>query len=175
VPCSASRVVPGAHRVVGPGTHRGSEPREVHTTRVKPQLHIAQSPESLHGLQRNFGNSWGTSWATSTSRESTRIAHNQKGIEDFNSLGQELEQHEKPPNRVRFKRDLGGKVTSQRGTRSSYMTPNKIPKKSSSKLGQKNHNMELRKSPQRRTGKAPHNLEEPRRTIYTYHEGSYKV
>jgi hypothetical protein len=32
VPCSASRVVPGAHRVVGPGTHRGSGPREVHTT-----------------------------------------------------------------------------------------------------------------------------------------------
>jgi hypothetical protein len=32
MPCSASRVVPGAHRVVGPGTHRGSGPREVHTT-----------------------------------------------------------------------------------------------------------------------------------------------
>jgi hypothetical protein len=32
VPCSASRVVPGAHRAVGPGTHRGSGPREVHTT-----------------------------------------------------------------------------------------------------------------------------------------------
>jgi hypothetical protein len=31
--CSASRVVPGAHRVVGPGTHRCSGPREVHTTR----------------------------------------------------------------------------------------------------------------------------------------------
>jgi hypothetical protein len=30
--CCASRVVPGAHRVVGPGTHRGSGPREVHTT-----------------------------------------------------------------------------------------------------------------------------------------------
>jgi hypothetical protein len=34
VPCSASRVVPGAHRVVGPGTHRGSGPREVHTTKT---------------------------------------------------------------------------------------------------------------------------------------------
>jgi hypothetical protein len=32
VPCSASQVVPGAHRVVGPGTHRGSGPREVHAT-----------------------------------------------------------------------------------------------------------------------------------------------
>jgi hypothetical protein len=35
VPCSASRVVPGAHRVVGPGTHRGSGPREVHTTVIQ--------------------------------------------------------------------------------------------------------------------------------------------
>jgi hypothetical protein len=32
VSCGTSRVVPGAHRVVGPGTHRGSGPREVHTT-----------------------------------------------------------------------------------------------------------------------------------------------
>jgi hypothetical protein len=32
VPCSASQVVTGAHRVVGPGTHQVSGPREVHTT-----------------------------------------------------------------------------------------------------------------------------------------------
>jgi hypothetical protein len=32
VPCGTSRVVPGAHRVVCLGTHRGSGPREVHTT-----------------------------------------------------------------------------------------------------------------------------------------------
>jgi hypothetical protein len=38
----------------------------------------ARSPESLHGLQRNVGNSWVTSWATSTSKESTQIAHNQE-------------------------------------------------------------------------------------------------
>jgi hypothetical protein len=55
------------------------------------------------------------------------------------------------------------------------VTPNKILKKLSSKLCQEKHNKELRKSPQRRTGKAPHNLEEPRRIIYTYQEGSYKV
>jgi hypothetical protein len=41
VPCSASRVVPGAHRVVGPGTHRGSGPREVHTTPVNPASNAA--------------------------------------------------------------------------------------------------------------------------------------
>jgi hypothetical protein len=32
VSCSSSRVVPGAHRVVGPSTHRSSGPRDVHTT-----------------------------------------------------------------------------------------------------------------------------------------------
>jgi hypothetical protein len=32
-----------------------------------------------------------------------------RGIEDFSSLGQELEQLEKPPNQVRFKGDLGAK------------------------------------------------------------------
>jgi hypothetical protein len=70
---------------------------------------------------------------------------------------------------------FGGKVTGQSGTKSSYVTPNKIPKKLSSKFRPENHHKELRKSPQRRTGKTTHNLEEPRRTIYTYHEGSYKV
>jgi hypothetical protein len=34
VPCGTSRVVPGAHRVVGSSTHRGSGPREVHTTPI---------------------------------------------------------------------------------------------------------------------------------------------
>jgi hypothetical protein len=46
VPRSASRVVPGAHRVVGPGTHRGSGPREVHTTlgsASKPSLKLCWS------------------------------------------------------------------------------------------------------------------------------------
>jgi hypothetical protein len=36
VPCNASRVVPGAHGVVGHGTHRGSGPKEVHTTPGAP-------------------------------------------------------------------------------------------------------------------------------------------
>jgi hypothetical protein len=47
------------------------------------------------------------------------------------------------------------------------VTPKKISEKSSSKLCQENHNKELRKSPQRRTGKAPLNLEEPRPSIHT--------
>jgi hypothetical protein len=46
---------------------------------------------------------------------------------------------------------FGAKVTSQRGTRSSYVTPTKDPKKSSSK----HHQQRVRKSTQRKTGKPP--------------------
>jgi hypothetical protein len=36
-----------------------------------------------------------------------------RGIEEIASLGQELAQLEKPPNRVRFNRDLGAKSPSK--------------------------------------------------------------
>jgi hypothetical protein len=64
--------------VVRPPPRRLDHPFQKTYPRVKPQLPIARSPETLHGLQRNFGNSWVTSWATSTSKESTRITHNQE-------------------------------------------------------------------------------------------------
>jgi hypothetical protein len=48
-------------------------------------------------------------------------------------------------------------------------------KKSPSKLRQENHKQEHRKSTKGKTGEITQGLEEPRRIIYTYHEGSYKV
>jgi hypothetical protein len=54
-------------------------------------------------------------------------------------------------------------------------TQQKSCKKSPSKLHHENHKKELRKSPKRKMGEATQGLEEPRRIIYTYHEGSYKV
>jgi hypothetical protein len=46
---------------------------------VQPQFPIARSPESLHGLQRNFGNSWVISWETSRNRpESLTIKRNRR-------------------------------------------------------------------------------------------------
>jgi hypothetical protein len=67
----------------GPGrldrpSKRLDRPFQKTNLRVKPQFPRTRSPESLHGLQRNFGSSWVTSWETSTSKESTRIAHNQE-------------------------------------------------------------------------------------------------
>jgi hypothetical protein len=79
--------------------------REKQQPRVNPQLCITRSPESPNGLQRNFENSWVTSWETSTYPKHSQS----RGIEGIISLFQELEQLEKPPNRVRLKRDLGAK------------------------------------------------------------------
>jgi hypothetical protein len=43
VPCSPSRVVPRVHRVVGPGTHLSSGPRDVHTTGSHTNLSRSRS------------------------------------------------------------------------------------------------------------------------------------
>jgi hypothetical protein len=95
-----------------------------------------------------------------------------KGIPDLGPLGQELEQLKKPPNRL--KGILGARSPAQEAQGPHRDTQQESRKKSSSKLCHDNHNKELRKSP-KRTGKATPILEEPRRIIYTYHEGSYKV
>jgi hypothetical protein len=52
-----------------------------------------------------------------------------RGIEDFGSLEQEVEQLKKPPNRVRFKGDLGAKspATQQNPQENVLKTP---PRKS---------------------------------------------
>jgi hypothetical protein len=49
VPCGTSRVVPGAHRVVGPGTHRGSGPREAHTTPSHTQAQVSATRPVAEG------------------------------------------------------------------------------------------------------------------------------
>jgi hypothetical protein len=94
-----------------------------------------------------------------------------RGVEAIASLGQELSQFEKPPNQVRFKRDLGQSHQPKRHKILIRDTHKKNPRN----CPQNSANKELRKSPQRRTGKTLLNLEEQRRTIYTYHEGSYKI
>jgi hypothetical protein len=73
-----SKPRPGRTRAVRPPPRRLDRPFQKTYPRVNPQLPIAQSPESLHRLQRNFRNSWVASWATSTSKESTQNAHNQE-------------------------------------------------------------------------------------------------
>jgi hypothetical protein len=57
VSCNTSRVVPGAHRVVGPGTHRGSGPREVHTTPTRDPNGIFCGT-GRRGLRCAIGHEW---------------------------------------------------------------------------------------------------------------------
>jgi hypothetical protein len=82
----------------------------------------------------------------------------------------------KTPKLKLFRRVCWIKVTKQRGTRSSYVTSNKNP----SKKRPQNFPTEIpRKDPenhQKGKTRATHlSLEEPRRIIYTYQRGSYKV
>jgi hypothetical protein len=51
----------------------------------------------------------------------------------------------------------------------------KSRKETPPKLRHENPKKRLRKSPKRENGKDNKSLEEPRRIIYTYHIGSYKV
>jgi hypothetical protein len=141
--------------------------------RVNLQLPIDRSPESLHCSETSgiAGLPPGQPLPQRNRPESLMIKRNQI----FRLSRARTRATRKTTKLSPIQGIFGGKVTSQRGTRSSYVTLKKIPKKSFSKLRQENHNKELRKSPQRRMGKATHNLEEPRRIIYTYHEGSYKV
>jgi hypothetical protein len=74
-----------------------------------------------------------------------------RGIEEIASLGQELAQLEKSPNRVRFKRDLGAKSPAKEAQDPHTRHPPKNPRNHS----QNTANKELRKSPQRRTEKPP--------------------
>jgi hypothetical protein len=84
VPCSASRVVPGAHRVVGPGTHRGSGPREVHTTGPSPLLGAREDKKDMSRYDYGTG-MWlslcpSSSAAADCSRDGT---HQQQGRRDL--------------------------------------------------------------------------------------------
>jgi hypothetical protein len=51
----------------------------------------------------------------------------------------------------------------------------KSHKETPPKLRHENPKKRLRKSPKRENGRDNKSLDEPRRIIYTYHEGSYKV
>jgi hypothetical protein len=74
-----------------------------------------------------------------------------RGTEEITSLGQEHAQLEKPPNRVRFKRDLGAKSPAKEAQDPHSGHPPKTPRN----LPQNTANKELRKSTQRRAGKPP--------------------
>jgi hypothetical protein len=97
-----------------------------------------------------------------------------KGIADLGPLGQELEplDHQIKVNSRGF---LGQSHQPKKHMVLIRDTQQEFHKKTPSKLCQENHKKGLRKSPKRKTGETTQGLEQPRRIIYTCHEGSYKV
>jgi hypothetical protein len=74
-----------------------------------------------------------------------------------------------------FLRVSRGKITKKRGTPTSYVIPKKNPtKKHLQKLLTKIPRKSSENHQKEKKGETQSNLEEPRRIIYTYHEGSYK-
>jgi hypothetical protein len=75
-----------------------------------------------------------------------------------------------------FRRVCWVKVTKQRGTRSSYVTSNKNPsKKLPQNFPTEDPRKDLENHQKGKMGATHQGLEEPRRIIYTYQRGSYKV
>jgi hypothetical protein len=68
--------------------------------------------------------------------------------------------------------DLGGESKGKEPRRVHAYIPQQIPKRKASKTLQENHQEKALKNTKKETQTG---LEEPRRIIYTYHEGSYKV
>ena len=69
--------------------------------RVNPQLPIDGSPDSPHGLKRNFGDSWVTSWTTSPPKDIHQNALNQResrilSLYVMNSSNSENHQNRRP-------------------------------------------------------------------------------
>jgi hypothetical protein len=78
----------------------------------------------------------------------------------------------KTPKSKPFRRVCWIKVTKQRGTRSSYVTSNENPsKKRPQILPTENPRKSSENHQKGKTGGTQTSLEEPRRIIYTYHEG----
>jgi hypothetical protein len=72
--------------------------------------------------------------------------------------------------------DLGRESKGKEPRRVHANIPQQILKKTTSKYLQENHKKKGSENHQKgKPGRTQTSLEEPRRIIYTYHEGSYKV
>jgi hypothetical protein len=70
---------------------------------------------------------------------------------------------------------LGGESKGKEPRRVHAYIPQQIPKKTASKSLQKIAKKGSENYQKGKPGRTQTSLEEPRRIIYTYHEGSYKV
>jgi hypothetical protein len=71
--------------------------------------------------------------------------------------------------------DLGGESKGKNHEGLKHISPTKSPIERPRNHSKKNTKKKLRKSQKGKLGRTQTSPEEPRRIIYTYHEGSYKV
>jgi hypothetical protein len=83
--------------------------------------------------------------------------------------------HRKPQNRALKLMDLGGESQPKEPRRVPTNFPHQIPKSKVPKTPQENHREGPENHHQEQPGTTQQSLEEPRRIIYTYQGGSYKV
>jgi hypothetical protein len=81
----------------------------------------------------------------------------------------------KTPKSSPFSHGFGRGIKGENHKGFIHTSPNKSPRKRPRNLSKKIAKKGLRKSPKGKLGRTQTSLEEPRRIIYTYHEGSYKV
>jgi hypothetical protein len=98
-----------------------------------------------------------------------------RGIEGFLPRTHQTLGQQKLLNQASFLTNLGGESKGKEPRRVHAYIPNKSPKngleispRKSLRKGSENHQ-------KGKPGRTQTSLEEPRRIIYTYHEGSYKV
>jgi hypothetical protein len=97
------------------------------------------------------------------------------GIANLVTKPQELEVQRKPPNRRAFHGFGGARSPKKRHKVLMCDSHTESRKETPPKLRHENPKKRLRKSPKRENGRDNKSLEKPRRIIYTYHIGSYKV
>jgi hypothetical protein len=149
---------------------RDEEHQRVNTPKSKPR-----SPESLHGLEQDFGDIRNTSEesiARFNPTKTCQIKRNRRNPAKNSSNPRTLKTPKSSPLTHGFGRGIKGKRTAK----GSHIFPPSNPQEQGPKNtlrkppreGSENHHQEQLETTQQ-------SLEEPRRIIYTYQGSSYKV
>jgi hypothetical protein len=149
--------------------------RDEELPRVNSSKTNSRSPDSLHGFRQDFGDSRNTSWALHSqvmvhqnslnqeeSKDSTKNSSNPRTLKTLKSST--------------LTHGFGRGIKGKRTTKGSHIHPPPNPQEQGlentprypPREGSGNHHQE-------QTGTTQPSLEEPRRIIYTYQRGSYKV
>jgi hypothetical protein len=162
---SRASVRPIEHGQLGMNKTRGSTPPN-----PSPNLSIrSMDPNKTFGIVGTaHGNSIIKLWSTKTRRIKRNRRNSAKNTTNPRT--------KKTPKSSPFLTDLRGESKRKEPRRFHAYIPQQIPKRMASKSLQENRQEKAPKITKKgKPGRTQTSLEEPRRIIYTYHEGSYKV